>query len=107
MAIKSLTTGVFLCGGFVSCNKAKPAKSATKIHFNFLFKRLLARSFQRLDIRNQRSNLLGPKFSGERRHLTRFTLADPVGNPVVLKTQIVQIGAIVTVGICTMTVSAV
>jgi hypothetical protein len=68
---------------------------------------LLARSFQRLDIRNQRGNLRRPKFSAERRHLTRFTLADPAGDPVVGKTQIVQAGAIVTVGGGTMTMRAV
>jgi hypothetical protein len=107
LAIKSLVTGGFVRGGFVSCNKAKPATSATKNHFNFLFKRLLARSFQRLDIRNQSSNLRWLKFSGERRHFARFAFANSVCNPVVSQTKIVQIRSIITVGGGTMTMSAI
>ena len=107
LAIKSLMTGGFVRGGFVSCNNAKPATGATKNHFNFLFKRLSAGSFQRLDIHHQGGNLCGLKFSGERRHLARFTFADSVGNPVVGQTKIVQIRSIVTMCACTMTMSAV
>jgi uncharacterized protein YfiM (DUF2279 family) len=107
LAIKSLMTGGFVRGGFVSCNKVKPAASATKNHFNFLFKRLLASSFQRLDIRNQSSNLCWLKFSGERRHFARFAFADSVGNPVVSQTKIVQVRSIVTMCACTMTMSAI
>jgi hypothetical protein len=42
-AIKSLTTGGFVRGGFVSCSKVKPATNATAIHFNFLFNRVMRR----------------------------------------------------------------
>ena len=100
-------TGGFVRGGFVSCNKAKPATSAIKIHLNFLFKRLLARSFQRLDIRDQRGYLRWLKFSGERRHFARFAFADSGGNPVVGQTKIVQIRSVVTMCACTMTMRAI
>jgi hypothetical protein len=66
-----------------------------------------AELFQRLDIRNQGGNLRRLKFSGERRHLARFTLADSVGNPVVGKIQIVQVRSIVTMCGGTMTMRAV
>ena len=79
--------------------------STMKNHFNF--KKIIACLFQRLDICNQRCNLSRLKFPGKRRHLSRLTFADPIGNPIVGKTQTMQVRTIVTVCAGTMTMRTV
>src|SRR5579859_3848054 len=64
-------------------------------------------SFQGLDISDQGGNLLRLKFAGEGGHLARLALADPVGNPVVAKVQLVKIRTLVAAGVGAMAMGAI
>jgi hypothetical protein len=61
-------TGGFVRGGFVSCNKAKPATKRDKNPFQFSFQKIIGSFISKTGHTQPGSNLRRLKFSGESRH---------------------------------------